>query len=474
MKKYIICLLFISVSTLPLAAQQTVGISNPENIEPILDYRLPDWGFTNYQLRFNFRNRGFNENVQSTKSSSSILDIGARPSVHLYKESEERIFSLRVNMNLNYRFFQSNQQESNLLAKSSNRDNALGTSLRINSYYRKYISSNNFLYFSGNFNLTYQRDVNKQKIDGQLDEDRLGFYRRIEMEPRIGYGIGRIRNVNPIIRALRLRERIKAVNADFNLTDQDIQNAAEQITRYDGYSSIYDRPEKYFWQDMDDAVSADLSSLGAFEMLFLTDVLDEYIGTRREGWEIIGGASFNYSNTLNRDEDHLNNGSSPITDRTLIARKTVGPFVSGRWYKNTSLRQQYGVFGDATLYYPIGKQGDDSGNITELKRKAIALVGVNYLFNITDRILFTAEFSELYTRTKSETTFDPSTEYTQWRSRLQLATNLNFYIENDLSLNFSVRPTLIHLGLADQEESTRIFRWNIGVGFIYSFGESLY
>lgn len=79
------------------------------------------------------------------------------------------------------------------------------------------------------------------------------------------------------------------MGSGLDFSTQDILDAATQFTEYDGYQQTYDRPEKHFWSDMDESTAPDLGSLSTFDMLFLTDVLDEAIGTRLEGWEAIGG-----------------------------------------------------------------------------------------------------------------------------------------------------------------------------------------
>ncbi len=72
---------------------------------------------------------------------------------------------------------------------------------------------------------------------------------------RVGIGMGRVRIVTPVIRALRVRERLHAV-PQTRLSDEQVQTAARQLARRPGYESVYDRPDKFFWRDFFENVGA--------------------------------------------------------------------------------------------------------------------------------------------------------------------------------------------------------------------------
>ncbi|MDZ7680778.1 MAG: hypothetical protein U5J63_03455 [Fodinibius sp.] len=304
-----------------------------------------------------------------------------------------------------------------------------------------------------------------------LTDKRLNYDRGISFNPRIGYGFGRVRNVGAVIRAVRLAERLDALPAEVNMDDEDILSAADQFTRYDGYQQTYDRPEKHFWGDMDDMTRADLGALESFDMLYLTDVLDEAIGQRLEGWEVYGGAELNYDNNLMRSETPLNPPS--LDSRNQFVNKSVGAFVNSRWYTNTSLQQQWGLIGNVSLQYPLGDQ-----NSVSAERVVRLETGINWLWNITDRFLADAALWNIYSRTKysGASIGGMSADYSEWNNNLYLVTNFSYFIENSLSLTFSVDAALRHRGdtQTDQTLNNRVFNWGTTLGLRYYFNRNLY
>jgi hypothetical protein len=448
-----------------LFAQQTLGFSNPQNIDPLLDYRLPDWGYTNFQIGFNLLNNGGKTKAFSTEDLRYSYNLSATPTYELYRESEERIFSLATLLNLGYQRRLNRQQSSAFNSESEDKENEFLSRLFLNANYKRYVADNSFILAASGFDIAFRRRSDQQSDGGQLIEEQIQHLRFINFSPRIGYGFGRIRNVGPVIRALRMRERARALNVAVNFTNEDIQSAADQFTRYQGYLENYDRPQKYFWGDMDNATTTDLSALDTFDMLYLTDVLDEAIGTRLEGWEVTGGAVFNYSSRLDRVEED-------ILTRNYLTTTEAGVFISGRWYKNTSLVNQFGLFSDFTLTYPLNQQ-DTSPFDDTVQRTASMLIGASWLYNITDRVLLQTSLADFYTRTKIENSLLPS-NYSQWSNQIQLSMDLSVYVENDLSLNFSLSPFLRYSGDTVNEGHTKFFFWRAAAGFVYGFSNSLY
>ena len=459
-------LLFIAAGS--SFAQQSVGFSNPDNIDPLLDYRLPDWGYSNFYLDFDAQGRG--KDVKGTNSEfvTSMSDLSIRPGYRLFRESEGRTFKLNSSMSLGYqgRSLRSNSSFSNNESKDKERDFNFG--LDISTTIREYITDQSFLFGDGNINVTYNSNNSEDFQDGTLSNKVVSYNRRFSATPRIGYGLGRIRNVNPIIRAVRLSERASALGDGIDFTNQDILEAADQFTQYDGYRQTYDRPEKYFWGDMDEATSPNLGSLDAFDMMYLTDVLDEAVGNRLEGWEVVGGAEFNYGNSLERTEE------SGMVNRYEFIRKRAGIFVDGRWYKNISLTQQWGVTGNATLSYPL-EDGDP--NTIEEKRSLRLQAGVNYLWNISDRFLLGSGLYNIYSRSKFEGfSIGGGDGFSQWTNRLVLNNNFSYYLENGLFLTLSLYSSLTHDGdtQSDVTLDNRRFDWSASLGLRYYFSRNLY
>lgn len=468
MRYIYICFLLFFISANTLFAQQSIGFSDPDSLQQLLDYRLPDWGYSNFYVDFDAKGDGFDRKTDSDQQVQKSGNIGLAPVYNLYRESEQRIFRLNTRMDLSYN--RQVNKSSNIPLGTDSRDSGTGfeTILNFSSSIREYRTEQSFFYGQGTANLRFNRDKSEEEGNGSLITKRVSYDRTFSLSPRLGIGFGRVRNVSPVIRGIRLKERTDALNSDLKFTNGDILSAADQFSRYDGYQATYDRPAKYFWGDMDEMISANLGSVDAFDMLYLTDVFDEAIGTRLEGWEIIGGLDYTYLNSLNRDEETVGTGEQ-VTRNTSVNNQ-LGIFLNGRWYKNTSLRQQWGLVGNMAIRYPL--------NDNLVKRNLSIGAGINWLWNVSDRILLQASLNESYNRSKREGAVlgGSTTEFSTWSNRITLSTDLNYFIENSVVINASVTPTLLHQGDNQGEGSlnNREFNWGIRVGLRYYFSRNLY
>lgn len=473
MRYFVACVFLFCCSATSVFAQQSVGFSNPDNIESLLDYRLPDWGYSNFSLDFDARGSGSDFEGRRSESGGRRGDFNIGPTYRLFRESEERTFQFNSSMMLGYLGRNQNLRSNFSNTESEYKDQDFDIGLSVSTTIKEYVSSQSFIFGDGTINLNYRSTKTESFEDETLNDKRVAYNHRFSATPRIGYGFGRLRNVNPIIRAVRLSERASVIKGTMDFSRQEIQAAADQFTRYDGYQQTYDRPQKYFWDDMDEAMAPDLSSLNTFDMLYLTDVLDEGIGTRLEGWEVIGGAQFSYQNNLERIERPFNQFDQLIRDELISKR--AGVFVNGRWYKNTSLTQQWGITGKVRLSYPLGNQT----GYTSVNRKwgFSFRTGVNYLWNITDRFLFRSELNNLYSRSMlQESSIGGGTDYYQWFNRLMLDNNFSYFVENRLALTLSLKSRLSHNGntQSDATLEARRFNWSAGLGLRYYFSRNLY
>lgn len=458
------CILLFLFLPHTLFAQQDVGFTDPDNLKPLLNYRLPDWGYDNFYVNFSATGSGLDSDGGVTNQVRKSGAYNFRPNYNLYRESEERILNTDVLAGFSYNT-RSNSIRSDAF-NTKDKTQSLDIVLSILSSVREYINKG-FIYGSAEAELDYYSNKREFQDDGTPRDERLSYTRIINLRPRIGYGIGRVRNVNPVIRALRLKERSSVLGRGINFNRNDILAAAEQFTRYDAYQRAYDRPEKHFWGDMDNILNRNLASFDSYDMLFLTDVLDEAIGRRLEGWEVIGGLQFDYRNELQREEE-------PFTIRDQIIGKKVGAFLDGRWYTNTSLRQQFGLVGNLELNYPIEST---TGSI-DPQREFSVQTGVSWLWNVTDRVLLQSSLANLHTRVKQEgsTIGGQGFVYTEWANRLTLNMNINYFLENRLQLNASLRPSLQHAGdsASDNTLNNRTFSWDFGIGLRYYLSRNVY
>lgn len=399
-------------------AQESVGFSSPDNIQPLLDYRLPEWGYSNFFVDFSTNGNLINRQSDAEQNSVANQQISSQIISHYrrYRESEGRISDYSISPFIDYSLFDQSSFSGN---EEYEKDFQLTFFWNFNE---KFYRNNSDLFFTGSFFGTIRQSNIQDEEHFQevinIDESRLN--RSFDPHVSIGIGYGRLRNVNPVIRSLRMNERLNSINAGRTLNQNDIIGAAEQFTRLNGYRSVYDRPQKHFWGDMDNLLSADLAALDAFDLLYLTDVTQETIGSREEGWEISAIATLHHSLSYSRDEDKLTGVSgSRISKSTFLA-----PTISGSWSKNLSLKHQIGVNG--TFQYEMKLDdmeeslfGGDSNSL---------FISINWLYTITDRILTNSTVA--YQRTSREL-FNSN--------RILVLSEVNYFLEDRFSLFSNLR-----------------------------------
>ncbi|MDR8391250.1 hypothetical protein NC796_08880 [Aliifodinibius sp. S!AR15-10] len=457
MKKILLAIFVVlfCCSLTNLLAQESVGFSNPEDIQPLLDYRLPDWGYSNFGLDLSHMSSVSDSKYDQRNISRFSNTIQISPTYRLYRESEQKILNLFSSVGLNYN---NSKIESRGYDNSERQTKNLNIDSQINISLKNYQSENIFLYGAGDFSVTYNRRKNFQPGNTSIGRD-------VSIKPEIGIGFGRIRNINPMIRAVRLEERLRAIGQDA-LNRVQLLNAANQFTKYDGYQKSYDRSEKYFWQDMNRATGSALSGLKPYDMMYLTDIFDEVIGTRFEGWELIAGVRFRYTNYLDRKDQDSSQGSTSII-------KTIGPYLRGRLYHNISLNHQIGAFGSLNQSYPLGS----SNSAVDYNWNASTTLGVEWLWTVSDRWFLNTEVRNRYSRIKRTIANDlGSGNSTRWTNNLSLSSYLTYFLENKLAITVRFTPFLYHRrGItSDSKIMTREFDINMSVDVKYYFIRNLY
>mgnify|MGYP000337876300 CR=1 FL=1 len=101
---------------------------------------------------------------------------------------------------------------------------------------------------NGSYTRSYVESIRENTVDGETTET--GSYNRgNSLYVTVGVGLGRARNVAPLIRAQRLSERLKAIGRA-PLSPAEIQEVARVLATEHGYRAVYERPDRSFWQDV--------------------------------------------------------------------------------------------------------------------------------------------------------------------------------------------------------------------------------
>ena len=224
-------LISILMATAPSAYAQDqptspVGFTDPMDVSAIESYRLPTWSFT--QIRLNLGSDVFRTGAEKESSESILRSYQAQfaPDFETFYESEDRVFSLRVTPTYGYnRFYQEQDTRTRTTERTEvNTDAVLDVNLSLNEY----VGDEVFVdVWTGNEVDRRFEEVEEERSGTEPVENS-----RVRVDysssARLGIGLGRVRNVTPVVRALRVRERMRELGMDEMGRDQ-VQAAAQQF-----------------------------------------------------------------------------------------------------------------------------------------------------------------------------------------------------------------------------------------------------
>lgn len=220
--------------------RESVGFSDPDNIQPLLYYRLPEWGYTNFSMDFSTDGLFEKENgtIENTTETDNQYSGRRAPTLLHLKESEARMSRYRISSSIRYDF-----RDRNSFTTNDNRRDELRISANWAFNEKFYINDSDY-FFTGNFygNYNQETDWDNEISESTTEVDEKMISRFFSPAISIGIGYGRLRNVNPVIRSLRLNERLQKLNSSESLNIEDVMRAADQFTRLNGYQQSYDRP----------------------------------------------------------------------------------------------------------------------------------------------------------------------------------------------------------------------------------------
>lgn len=406
MKNYVLGLLIVLAASVAIG-QTSVGYSNTQNIQPLIQYRLPDWGYTNIFLDFDFWGTSM-----TTGPKETSMNVNFRPHFTRYVESEQRIgkFSFRPDVSYDY-------QKYPELSNPTRETTRLRYTLDISWY--QYISGDIFLAFDGSsfgnsYHYNYSEDIKSWSI---------------QSSPVFGVGWGRIRNVSPMLRALRFEERYSSVNSGPDFSTADRQTIARILAQERGYNAIHDRSRKYFWDDFYQEMPSLQSGLTPYDYFYLNEVFQENLGDRYEGWDI--RLLFEYTNRQ-RKSDHSSVSIDP----------SGGISLRYRLFKNLNLANQIEVRG--MLHYQSWlKQNSlikDLFKTNDFDFHAI----LGHLWVISDRFLLNTTLAGMFPLVESEINYyQPEYQLLNigpadwWLTQegFRVQTVLSYFIEDQISVN---------------------------------------
>ena len=454
------CLSILLLAVCWVNAQTSIDFQNPENVAPISAYRLPDWSCSTLHVSGSGSIDGMKNSTGAGSLASTRQNNAGLAASGLYsffRENEKQLLSVSARLYpqlqytsviKNYKFERPSQFDSDLKVAS----------LQFGMSWQRYVRNRHFFEIELTTNLrTMRKNATEEqpgliyKTDKSISDDMLA-------DVKLGYGFGRIRNVTPVIRALRLRERLHALDYGIVLDDQDIEKMAQHLAKFSGYAAVYDRADKYFWRDF--AAIAHIDQIAPYEQFFLQDALSENIGQRYQGWTLSFGAFYTDDRSKTSNETNRRARTSPDEEYNFWLVSHVindderwwGPFMSAQWVKNLSLRRQLGFYADAqwnmllreqfSREQVVDDQRETFSDCSEPPNRLVFAGGIDYLWVLHDRLLWTNNLGfELERRDYNADGFTPwdgsliEPTDTGFSRRYSLDSKFSYYLENNLELS---------------------------------------
>ena len=431
-----------------LIAQTSIGFKNSRDVEDLKDYRLPTWGYTS--LLFHFRLDGSFSDfkyLDDDRENSNFFGT-FYPWLAHYRESEKSVFDFTGSMGISYHY---QRDKTNDIHFEENRSENRYLRYFLAGRWQRYMGKQPFLLLSGHISGSYseiEKDTNILGVEETTRETPKSFHGIWQ----VGIGIGRIRNVTPVIRALRFRERLHALGKSGLLTGEDVQFLAQTMAKLSGFHRVYDRYGKYFWDKVYENI--DIPNLSPFEVSYLAESLDEHIGVRWQGWDASIGFLF-ASDYYHFPSDH------PEDD---VDTKKLGFFTQARWYTNLTLNHQLGFEGTASYSHFLEDHPDlDS----EVHFGAM----IEYRWVVCDRVLWENRFRVFLASSKGLKENATGSARNNKKNYL-FDSMFQFYIENDLALTTGMS---MHIRQDENVESERLesSMWRMNMGLTYYLDRKL-
>jgi hypothetical protein len=403
MKKIIFTVLIILTASF-VYGWSSVGFKI-EDHEFIKEYKLPAWGYSTSSLDFSGRGN-FRRRDTAYKRMNEDYSFNFMPDYVRTFNSEDKSYdlSVRVNNYVGYYHDQDEEYDRDEIAR------IYEIFPIINGNYNFYISDDLFLNSSISMLFNYSEINNSNDVHDRIQ-------RRMDSSSFLGIGFGRVRDVSPIFRALRLKERLEALNRGMTLTDKQIEELANTFSQYYKFARVYDRYEKYFWEEISPILNDEFSALNISESLYLTEVMQEYI-KRLQGSEVILGIDLWQRYFSERDEDILDD-------------VYAGPGISFNYYNNFNLKYQLSIFSKLSYgKYLKDDSIEDSNLIFEFSNR--------HLFDLSDRLRWSSGIAFSY----DHYWYDDVDGYI---FDTKIESSIDYFIENNFSFYCKISTDLEYI-----------------------------
>lgn len=279
------------------------------------------------------------------------------------------------------------------------------------------------LFFGVNPSIQFQFNQDKQSglQNNVTNSDLFRMRNDHSADLNVFVGFGRLRNVTPVVQAIRMSERMLLTgSANSGLTETQILNLAEKIQQVSVFNTVFDRSSKFFRTSLfEGLVSNEGRDLTTYQKEFLMDVFYETRVARYEGYEFQIGVHSEYSNQFSRNYNRSSKSSSTIESHLL------GPFIKTQAAGSFSLNTGWRVYGEFTNGFALSTLGS-----TNQQYKTVAGGEIFYELNDEWVISFSENYYYVHLNFKPGN-FDNHSYY----GGNKVSGLLKYYIEDKLSIS---------------------------------------
>lgn len=390
-----------------------VTVSAQTELDIFRNYTIPDLSYrvTNLSLSFDGRKQLTNldpissPNIRRTgENELTFISMRLAPEIKLINETEEKqtFFNLSLPFHTRYdenRFdglevysYGPGQYDySQITERNIIKSAGLMPSLNFNQ--RTYSDDDNSKFFNLSINVSLDFDFQNytfEEVDSESNFYKRKYYNDSKTQDYqfgLGFGYGRLRDVTPVINALRFQERLKQVNLlNEDLSVDKINTIATQFASYDSYKANYDRPAKHFWNDMEkhlNTIDVPFQSSNSYSKLYVFESLSELKFRRLEGQLLSISGNFRFTKTQVRSKErYLSSFSYSYYNSELTTEAILpGIVVEGIFSHQQSLHSQ------TRGKLNIESRANISGRKDFVNYHTVS-GELGYDYEITDRIVF--------------------------------------------------------------------------------------
>jgi hypothetical protein len=453
MKKVItLFLIFIVIAGTVFAQSYGLGNTNPS---VFTKYRVPETVLGLAQ---------FNSNLTYTSSNNIISGNGAgfysdqsmfnsafmyqlTPQYQYLNENDERVFSLNGILDGVYNY--QTEKRSDEVNSTNNKQATI--TLDFSAGYSKYFSPDNlFFNVASKVLVNINEQYNKDETVSPDDIYEGGKSQQYTL--RLGIGWGKVRNVTPVVSAIRFQERLKQLSLlNKDLSENTINNLAQQFAKSDYYDIAYVRPEKYFWQGIEETLAKDsvsLKGLNEYGSTYLHEIPNEIRFLRREGFQ----ASINMQ--LYYDNYYLS---------TIANAGGISEYLSAQLNANFEYSHQLNLNSQIRTSLSLSG-GPNLAESSIINQEFGSTLNIGYDYELTDRFVMSLNnaFSVLFTNKKQSLPQQRIMNNT-------FSVSFDYFLEDKISLNSTY--SLIYLENKYQYMTASNVYNNFKIGITYYFDE---